>query len=604
MRILQLSLNNFFSFKSADFDFRDKSDLIFVSGFNGSREFSKDDVVNESEGKDCKVSVTFSVGSDVYTVTRFRNHSAEGNRVYLFDSGGWKSYLEDEGKLSGESTKETNQKIVDLIGLNYSAYCNAVVFGQGTIKRFTQCTDSERRKILEDFLQLEIYTTAREIAKKDWKRLQDSIADLNAEKGICNARISEVDAQVGRAKNSVKQYQVELKAYKASVATSINQKKARLKAVKKEQQEIIESLKDLDSVDVDDAIKQTKQAIQEALGNYPELESVEQTRSDAYNALSILNNSINDWTAAQNRFNVGDECPSCFRKLTKPAFEKYTKFLSGEIKKAKVESEKYEKEFTDASELRKTLKSLLDEEANLTRLKTEVVHKQRNEEASANSLKEEAKRIQAEISNVEDRSESLTNNLEKAKDEVKELEKRKFVLDKVREIKEVRIGEVQTEADEAKFWMDGFSNKGVKDLIFAQSLSYLNDRLARYSTAISGGKIRVEIHRDLSVGIDITDGAKRYQTASGGQARRIDLMIGLALQSLVEAGWQDTNIKVIDEFDASLDKEGVDGFLSLLREEAKQKNAIFIISHNDYLAQQLDQVIYVELDHGESQIVA
>jgi DNA repair exonuclease SbcCD ATPase subunit len=174
---------------------------------------------------------------------------------------------------------------------------------------------------------------------------------------------------------------------------------------------------------------------------------------------------------------------------------------------------------------------------------------------------------------------------------------------RVRQVKEVRIKEIQTEADEASFWLNGFSNKGVKDLIFAQSLGFLNDKLLRYSNAITGGKISVEIHRDLSVGVDIRDGAKGYQTASGGQARRIDLMIGLALQSLVEAGWKDVNVKIIDEFDASLDKEGVDGFLSLLREEAKQKNSIYIISHNDYVAEQLDQVIHVELEDGESKII-
>ena len=112
MRILQLELNNFFSFKKVEFDFRDKSDLIFVSGLNGagksalfveaipwaiygstirekvygstSREFTRDDVVNEYVGKDCSVSIQFSVGNETYWVERYRTHSNYGNSVFLF----------------------------------------------------------------------------------------------------------------------------------------------------------------------------------------------------------------------------------------------------------------------------------------------------------------------------------------------------------------------------------------------------------------------------------------------------------------------------------------------------------------------------------------
>ena len=326
-------------------------------------------------------------------------------------------------------------------------------------------------------------------------------------------------------------------------------------------------------------------------------------RTESYYALASLNKSIHEWEEAQNRFSVGDDCPSCFRKLTKPAFTKYVDFLSTKISAARIKRGEIEEIFEEAAAIVKLLRELHDQEVKMTQTRQELDHKREREEASRKSLLEESKRIKAEISKAEDRSDGLAMNLEKAEEEVKKLTRLTGFLENVERVKNDRIEEVRKEADAAKFWMDGFSNKGVKDLIFAQSLGYLNDKLTRYATAISGGTINVQIHRDLSVGVDITEGAKRYQTASGGQARRIDLMIGLALQSLVEAGWQDVNVKFIDEFDASLDKAGVDGFLQLLREESKQKSAIFIISHNDYLAKQLDQVINVELVNGQSQII-
>lgn len=629
MRILQLSLNNFFSFKSINFDFRDQSELVFISGINGagksalfveaipwaiygntirekvygstSREFNKDDVINESAGKDCQVSVEFSVENRIYCVLRYRNHSAYGNTVSLYEQHSDGSYNSD-GIISGESTKETNQKIVDLIGLNYSAYCNAVVYGQGTIKRFTQCTDAERRKILENFLQLEIYTKAREIAKNDWKKLTEEISQIQNERDVCDARLSEVEVQCTRAKSQVTEKQSNFESYDASVKLGIKSTNNRLLAIKKEQKHITSTLADVkDNRTSVESIIEELQRIHQGKPLLEDVISEIATKKAQFNSNA---QSVHRGETKLEKFNVGDECPSCFRQLRKTDLTRYQAVLSKEIKQCRRDNTALDTKLKTLNEFRDSLQELKDKETAMAQSSQELDRKHVKGEASRKSLEEEAKRLQAEIANSEDRSGNLRADVETAKTEVARLQKRLSILTKVCEVKDKQIHLTQLEADEAKFWIDGFSAKGVKDLIFAQSLGFLNDQLLRYSNAIAGGEIVVEINRDLSVKVDITEGAKRYQTASGGQAKRIDLMIGLALQRLVEIGWQDVNVKFIDEFDASLDKAGVDGFISLLREEAKSKGAIFIISHNDYLAEQIDNVIQVEKVNGESVITS
>lgn len=629
MRILQLSLNNFFSFKSINFDFRDQSELVFISGINGagksalfveaipwaiygntirekvygstSREFNKDDVINESAGKDCQVSVEFSVENRIYCVLRYRNHSAYGNTVSLYEQHSDGSYNSD-GIISGESTKETNQKIVDLIGLNYSAYCNAVVYGQGTIKRFTQCTDAERRKILENFLQLEIYTKAREIAKNDWKKLTEEISQIQNERDVCDARLSEVEVQCTRAKSQVTEKQSNFESYDASVKLGIKSTNNRLLAIKKEQKHITSTLADVkDNRTSVESIIEELQRIHQGKPLLEDVISEIATKKAQFNSNA---QSVHRGETKLEKFNVGDECPSCFRQLRKTDLTRYQAVLSKEIKQCRRDNTALDTKLKTLNEFRDSLQELKDKETAMAQSSQELDRKHVKGEASRKSLEEEAKRLQAEIANSEDRSGNLRADVETAKTEVARLQKRLSILTKVCEVKDKLIHLTQLEADEAKFWIDGFSAKGVKDLIFAQSLGFLNDQLLRYSNAIAGGEIVVEINRDLSVKVDITEGAKRYQTASGGQAKRIDLMIGLALQRLVEIGWQDVNVKFIDEFDASLDKAGVDGFISLLREEAKSKGAIFIISHNDYLAEQIDNVIQVEKVNGESVITS
>ena len=77
----------------------------------------------------------------------------------------------------------------------------------------------------------------------------------------------------------------------------------------------------------------------------------------------------------------------------------------------------------------------------------------------------------------------------------------------------------------------------------------------------------------------VKEGAGSYVMSAGGQSKRVDLCVALAFQSLVEMTFK-TNISIFDEFDASLDEEGVNRFVEFLEEEAEKKGSVFVISHN------------------------
>ena len=156
------------------------------------------------------------------------------------------------------------------------------------------------------------------------------------------------------------------------------------------------------------------------------------------------------------------------------------------------------------------------------------------------------------------------------------------------------------------FWLDGFSNYGIKDFCFGRLVGFLNTRLMYYCQKLTHGDVEVLFEKDskdkIRVNVNCRDGAAKYITSSGGQERRADLCIALAFQSVVESGAQPVNIAVIDEFDAGLDEEGLNMFIDYLNGEARRKGSVFLITHNPALSGSFDKVMTVDRVDGVSQL--
>ena len=89
---------------------------------------------------------------------------------------------------------------------------------------------------------------------------------------------------------------------------------------------------------------------------------------------------------------------------------------------------------------------------------------------------------------------------------------------------------------------------------------------------------------------------------SGGEQRRIDICISLALQSLLSLSDSNFNITIYDEIFDSLDELGRDYVLNLLKEEIKTKDSIFVISHDSNLQDQFRNIIKIKKKGGISYV--
>ena len=96
-------------------------------------------------------------------------------------------------------------------------------------------------------------------------------------------------------------------------------------------------------------------------------------------------------------------------------------------------------------------------------------------------------------------------------------------------------------------------------------------------------------------------GGTQYIANSGGEKKRIDLAINLALQDLVASrSSKKINVAIFDEVFDSLDENGVDGIVSLLHELSQSKSTILVVSHNEYLKSYFTNVLTVVKQYGFS----
>jgi len=185
----------------------------------------------------------------------------------------------------------------------------------------------------------------------------------------------------------------------------------------------------------------------------------------------------------------------------------------------------------------------------------------------------------------------------------------------VQEVKDIadELKVLDKKMDDLEFWETGFGNKGIKSLMLDNVLPILNAEANKYihhlmddieiefdtETETKGGETRDNFEVRVRSG-----DSHGYHLASGGERRRIDFCISLALQSLLASTGSKSNIFILDEPFESVDESGIGELVDLLREYSrKQGVAVYCISHLSNLKPLFDDVVTVRRQNGVSQVV-
>jgi len=142
--------------------------------------------------------------------------------------------------------------------------------------------------------------------------------------------------------------------------------------------------------------------------------------------------------------------------------------------------------------------------------------------------------------------------------------------------------------DVMRFWEKALSEQGVIKYIIKNVLEYFNDRCNFYLSYLTNSKYFVEFDEELVEKIKTNGTIIQYISLSGGEKRKINLAVMLALKDLLLLTDKDqSDLVFFDEVAENLDEEGVRGLYELFQEIKKDKT-IFVITHNKYLKTLLD----------------
>ena len=236
---------------------------------------------------------------------------------------------------------------------------------------------------------------------------------------------------------------------------------------------------------------------------------------------------------------------------------------------------------------------------------------------------------QRQIAVLEERKVSLEEKKKIKRSQIKEYQGRENPWGKILETKLKELSDLEGKVVEHKekrdsifeelkyleFWKKGFSRQGIRSFMLDKVIPFLNKQANKYLGILTDGGIQIEFNavkrlasgeyrENFHVAVNNVRAAQTYEGNSGGEKRRIDLAVSLAINDLIAGrSGKRFNILLLDEIFENLDEVGVHYAVKTLEEIAKKKSSVFIITHSEILADVFQNEIVVRRKDGLSTIV-
>jgi DNA repair exonuclease SbcCD ATPase subunit len=509
------------------------------------RKISKSQLVNTVNEKDCVVEIEFSVNKDQYKITR-------GIKPNIFK-------IEKNNKILDELSCSTDQQKwleQNVLKLNYKSFTQIVILGSSNFVPFMQLSSQHRREVVEDLLDIRIFSLMNEITKSNIKSFKDDIRNLEYKK---ENYIDKIELQ----ENFIKKIQ-----------TEGNSKIEKLK------REI-----DLILPQVDICVAYNKKNQDEIDVKTKELEDLSSYKNKLKKLTSIkgkLSQKVSTTTENHQFFKDNSVCPTCTQNIEERfrlnKIDEYEKLLNelnsgyGELEQAILNEENREQSFL-----------------TISKGVTDLTH-----EISQNNLRISG--FQKRVRDLESEIQAITNNLENENIEYEKLKKQKSELNQV-------IEELTSKKEELlnyEFVHLLLKDGGAKSSIIKKYIPIINKNLNRYLDIMEfsinfmldeefNEKALNPIYEDFS-----------YDSFSEGEKMRIDLALLFTWREVAKIkNSVNTNLLILDEvFDSSLDEFGTDNFTKIIKYVISNSN-VFVISHKvDELEDKFTKVIKFQKQKG------
>lgn len=626
MRIQRVRLSNFLSHQETDLRLEGLG-LTLIDGVNGSgkttlanalyfglygetlNDLPTDSISHQGQGETC-VEVDLSVRGQAVNVRRYLKHSQYKSGLFVTVNG---------ERVSGGTNKETQKKLDGLLGVDAQAFRWTCVFHPDE-KGFASLSDKDQKAVLESILRTDRFSEAQERSKENLRTLEKA---FDASTNLLKAGRLLVDTSGtalkdlrkkssswdGTHEGAVRQAGDALKEHRSRSPDGPDGLVTQIETLRKAWSEIVQDLPVMLSRQrgLRDKLLETKQN----LGRY-------QTSFQHYSRQHKELQLIDAEKATENR----SKCPSCAQSLPPKALISLRKSFDEKAAEVLWQREKLQEQAKEASGRA--------ESASLEATDLEAALLQIDEKVKG------AEKVQVELASLESRLKlmakaqetwKLTEELLRAQLARVEREENPYVgligsqeavLKKAQEdigFAQAEIVDLESRIKLVKFWVDGFGRQGVVSLLLDSVIPVLNSRANHYlgllthdtasvtfqtqSTTLKG-----QVREKFSVSACYAWGAASYQGTSGGERRRVDLAVLLALGDLLETrNGTPVSIRIFDEPFSPMDEAGREVTVKLMRQVASRVGTVLVTSHESTVrAMDFDGIISVTKESGVSKV--
>ncbi len=524
--------------------------LTFVLYGKSFRKINKSQLINTTNEKNCEVDIEFSVNSTDWRIVR-------GIKPNIFKISKNGEEL-NQSSHAGDQQKWLEQNVLKM---NYKSFTQIVILGSSTFVPFMQLNGSSRREVVEDLLDIKIFSAMNNLIKEKIRFVREEVRTFELKKESLKDKsemqesfIKELEEQ---GKNNIQEKNDKIKVLGVEVDTHM------------EHNQLLESSND-------ELIKK-----QEALTG----------AGDKLKKLNNLKGKITQKVATITKehkfFTDNTVCPICTQSIEE-------EFRVNRIDEAQSKAKELQSGY---KELEQAIKTEEDRELQFTNLSKEITK-------LTHGISKNNTRIsgcQRQIRDLESEIQRLTTQLANRNTEHEKLEEFRTNLQNTYE----NLAEKKEKITYYDFTYSLLKDGGVKSMIIKKYLPLINQQVNKYLQMMDfyinfkldeefNETIESPIHEDFS-----------YASFSEGEKMRIDLALLFTWREVARfKNSVNTNLLIMDEvFDSSLDGFGTEEFLKIIKYVIQDAN-IFVISHKSGMDERFENVIKFDKVKGFSTMLS
>ncbi len=489
------------------------------------RKISRGQLVNSINEKGLKVELSFSIGRDDYRVFR----GAKPNIFELYKN----NKMVDQDAAAKDTQKYLEQSVLKL---NFKSFTQVVILGSSTFVPFMQLTAPNRREVIEDLLDINIFSHMNSL-------LKDRVRTALAENNECEHALRLAEEKVQSQEKLINSL---------SSVNKIRQEEKTVK-IRSNQDQIDQCIAEKEDNDAE--LKLLEKDVISTVDKEELVRTLRQEQADVNSELKIASKNL-------KFFKSHDECPTCTQSIKKTFKEKKINELTKDGTDISNTLQEITVQIADAVEV-------IDEANKLDEKCSKVRSKVHQQEREIVRLEMENLELNKELIDLQ----TNTPNMSKEKKTLKELVE-SF------KVTQSECGEVTKTLDEYKVISQLLRDSGIKSQIIKKYVPIFNNLINKY------------LHNmDFFVNFTLDEEFKEiiksrfrdefsYSSFSEGEKQKIDLALLFTWREVARMkNSVATNLLILDEvFDSSLDADGTNELLKIIRSLGEDTN-VFVISH-------------------------